>query len=522
MNNTNRMGILVVAALMSASACGASDDEPPKGPRTTVMISDTHMGLGRDSEKKWEPTEDFRWPGALQGFLAYASKTYGDSIDLLVLGDFLELWQPPPDIECGSPSADLGCSPDKLAKIAARVVSAHSTELQTLKQFSQRGDNRLILLPGNHDSGLLLPEVWDLLQQPLDVASGRVKREPDGTWQSADKLVFAEHGHQIGRDANKYANWPTITTQHNAATFVVRPWGERFVQKIFNEVEREYPMIDNLSPESLGVRYRIADKGLLSAASDGARFLLFNIFETSLKQKSRALGDQCAASGQPCPARPEGKRWDVTYARSLGDRLAVAALDPSDPFRQFLDSGSEDAKAIRDELAQQIKATGDDALSEEEIVQLCDQAAIRSALRCEPREAGAFAQSILYSKEAVLRKHLVARKLASKSVAFYVYGHTHQLETPWDIKVGGSRYIQVANTGAFQRLIDEEQFKARLAARNIQPAQALKSLTHDDMPACYTYVVVTHKDDPQMKTLRWYQPEGAAGVSVEVGDQRCE
>jgi UDP-2,3-diacylglucosamine pyrophosphatase LpxH len=487
------------------------------------MISDTHMGLGRVSEQKWEMTEDFRWPEALQEFLGYASRTYGDSIDLLVLGDFLELWQAPAGLECTSPAAELGCSPTELALIAARVVKAHASELQALQVFSKRGENRLILLPGNHDSGLLLPEVWELLKQPLDVASGRVTLATDGTWQSADKRVFAEHGHQIGRDANKYANWPAITAKRDAGTFVVRPWGERFVQKIFNEVEREYAVIDNLSPESLGIRYRIAEKGRLTAAGDAARFLMFNLFETSVKQKAQVLGDEYAAGGASGQPRPAGQRWDIAYARSLGERLPIAALDPGDPFRQFLDGGSEEAAAIRAELAEQIKRReGEDALSDAEIVQLCDHAAIRGSLQCERPQAGAMFERLLYSKEAVLRKHLVSRKLAEKDVAFYVYGHTHQLETPWDINVGGNRLIQVANTGAFQRLMDEKQFKARLAARQLAPEQALRSLTHDDMPACYTYVVVTRKDKPRMQTLRWHQPDNAAGQSVGVGDKRCE
>ena len=103
-----------------------------------------------------------------------------------------------------------------------------------------------------------------------------------------------------------------------------------------------------------------------------------------------------------------------------------------------------------------------------------------------------------------------------------MYGHTHQLETPWSIEVNDNRFISVANAGAFQRLIDEPGFKARMTARNIPPNEALRTLTHDDMPACYTYVVVTRTGTPQMQTLRWYQPVDFQGISIEVGDARCK
>ena len=510
---------LAAALLLSWSSLAAALEQPPA--RTTLMISDTHMGLGKVGQR-WEPTEDFRWSEALQGFLQHASASYGDRIDLVILGDFLELWQVPADMRCAAPAGDLGCTPAEMVKIATRVIDAHALDLQSLREFSERGDNRLFVLPGNHDASMLLPEVWKLLEKPLNTTSGRVTLEKTGVWQSADKLVYAEHGHQIGSDANRYAKWPQITAIRSSETFVVRPWGEQFVQAIFNSVERDYPIIDNLSPESAGIRYRIADKGYPAAAKDVARFFMFNLFETSLKQKAQILGDECEGGDEPCEPAATAERWDLDYARKLGSALPIAALAKDDPFRQLLEEKTDYGKQLRAELQRRVDASDPkDSLSREEILQLCDQAAIRGELTCQPPHLGATISSLLYSKESVLRKHLVDRQLAGKGVAFYVYGHTHQLETPWPIRIDGSSSIEVANTGAFQRLVDEAGFKRRLAKRRISPEQALRMLTHQDLPACYTYVVVTRKATVDMQTYRWYQEDGAKGLRVDVGDSRC-
>ncbi len=79
--------------------------------RPLVVISDLHIGLGRDAAGKWIPTEDFRWTGALQGFLAQISRDGKDQVDLVIAGDLLELWQRPDDIKCtgDGPIGEISC-----------------------------------------------------------------------------------------------------------------------------------------------------------------------------------------------------------------------------------------------------------------------------------------------------------------------------------------------------------------------------------------------------------------------------
>src|SRR6188768_2247437 len=87
-----------VAFLWTGLALSFALGAEPAGvpaPRPVVIISDLHMGLGRNAAGEFHRTEDFRWPSALRGFLSAVSKEGGVRVDLVIAGDFLELWQRP-------------------------------------------------------------------------------------------------------------------------------------------------------------------------------------------------------------------------------------------------------------------------------------------------------------------------------------------------------------------------------------------------------------------------------------------
>jgi hypothetical protein len=128
----------------------ASFVPPPESrqPRLLTFISDLHFGLGRQANGQWSPKEDFRWGNALAGFLDELGARGAHHVDLIIVGDFLELWQPPPEIRCEGLGADTGCTIFEMVRIAQAVVSAHSNELTLLRDFSKRGENRNSYHPG--------------------------------------------------------------------------------------------------------------------------------------------------------------------------------------------------------------------------------------------------------------------------------------------------------------------------------------------------------------------------------------
>lgn len=508
-----------------AALASAPFREPPAGKRLLVFVSDFHMGVGKKAGGSWDPTEDFRWHGALGGFLDEVTRRGADKVDLVIVGDFLELWQPPAAIPCrgptsapGSTDPDLGCSVTEAAQLATHVASQHATALASLREFSNRGENRVRIIPGNHDAALLLAPVWKALDGALGTSSGRVELVTSGLWSSRDGRVVAEHGHQIGADVNRFDEWPSITRVRDGAEYLIRPWGERFVQEIFNAEEAQYPIIDNLSPEAAGARYRMQDRGAWRSMADMARFIRFNLFETSLAQKASVLGPPAPGAERP--------KWDVKVGRAMGYRLFADALDPGDPFRKTLLEDHPDSRALREQLDS--VARDSNAVPDGEVRQLCDQIAIRTGRdgpRCQPAQLGMLAEKLLASREWVMREHLEKRLRERPNMRYFIYGHTHHIEAPWKVLAPGVATVpvMVANSGAFQRLVDEPGFMRRTKAMGLTAGEGLARLVPEDLAPCYGVVLVSYdKELPSMATKFWWMEEGGKGAFVEVGDARCQ
>lgn len=109
-------------------------------------------------------------------------------------------------------------------------------------------------------------------------------------------------------------------------------------------------------------------------------------------------------------------------------------------------------------------------------------------------------------------------------MSVFVYGHTHTLQCPTEVTTKGGRIVTVANTGAFQRLIDDEKFIAAAAKKNLTPQDGLRRLTlEDDLPPCYSAVLVTYTNGiPVVKVQNWFMAESdTAGMFLDPGDCRC-
>jgi UDP-2,3-diacylglucosamine pyrophosphatase LpxH len=479
-------------------------------PRYRAFVSDLHLGIGRKPDGHWQATEDFRWPRALDGFLNEISLKGNGKTDLVIVGDFLEMWQPPSLIRCAGVSADLGCTLDEMAQLSAIIAEQHQVALDALRSFAEREDNRLHIVPGNHDSTLRYERVWAPIGRRLNSSSGRINLVLDGVWASPDGKIVAEHGHQIGLDVNRYDTWPRVVQNHKGVDYVMRPWGELFVQKLFNEQEETYPIIDNLSPESAGARYRAADRGTWGSAADIGRFLLFNLLETSSKQQAAMLG-----------ASPDGKvEWDITLARTRGADLIIEALSPGDPFRVELEIGGTQVDAIKSQLSALVNDAN--RLPDQEVSHLCDLVRDHGKTElCTDRDLGAAAQNVFISKSRIMARHLEGRQKQFKAIQLFVYGHTHQYELPWGVEIEAG-IVVVANTGAFQRLVTDEEFRKSLGT--MSPQEGLRRIALEQLAPCYTAVLVPPiplGGSPRPQVLAWHMPENGTGELLSPTERKC-
>ena len=167
-------------ALTSTSTNAAADDWPasplpPAGPRHVVFVSDLHMGVGIDPEGggqsttspplrnwenttgfRWHRTEDFRWHREFGDFLWKLDSLLGASIDLVILGDFLELWQSldtaaaagkdeqKADCDYSEISKDLGCTEAEAVRRVKRVLCQHD---YVFRQLAERHHGSSQALP---------------------------------------------------------------------------------------------------------------------------------------------------------------------------------------------------------------------------------------------------------------------------------------------------------------------------------------------------------------------------------------
>jgi len=176
-------------------------------------------------------------------------------------------------------------------------------------------------------------------------------------------------------------------------------------------------------------------------------------------------------------------------------------------------------------------AANPDRLSDDEVRMLCDQIAIRKKMSkdggtevtlCVDETLGSLAERALYSRSHVVQRHLQARQEQFPRMRTFIYGHTHQYEKPWPASLNYGIAVSVVNTGAFQRLINEAGFLRRLAGRT--PQEGLRTMTSDELPACYTAVVVPSDETgwaaPEL--IAWHMEEDGVGAITDVEGSICQ
>lgn len=503
--------------------------QPAPAPRTTVVLSDLHLGAGRDGAD-WDRYEDFRWAEEFTAFLAALNPEARGPVDLVLAGDAFELWQGR-DGRCPSvpERRDLGCSADEALARIGRAIAQHGVELAALQRFAQVPGNRLVVLPGNHDAALLFPAVAEQLARAVPAA----RLEAKGWWVSEDGLTMVEHGQQIGEPnaLNSFEGWPSPFLQEKSwwcfwgsgTPHLRRPWGEQFVVEFYDAWEDRFPVIDNVTEELAGAKLAMKALGVpktLAATSDLVRFFFFDV---SLSQLAQGLGGE----GGKMPT------WDIARLRQGGDAALAEALPPEDPLVDLLRSG-----ALAPALQNGKLGAALDAFDDAQLRALCDKEHLnREARRRKGEELklpcpalgnlggdgggggslgegdgtlGAAVLALAGGEGRALEKRL--RKLraeSGKDFLTYVYGHTHAVREPWMAITQGDWNPYALNDGAWQRVVTP----AQVAAFGATPAAAQAFLTRqpEQLPPCYTFAWLPNGQPDARAVRSWRQVNGAWG-----------
>ena len=513
-----RLVLLVLTVAVSAVPLHAQTAGGPA--RRVVVMSDLHLGEGRGPDGAWSPFEDFRWADDLGGFLA-ALADESEATDLVLNGDTFELLQAG-DGACAYDDPALGCSETEALARLDRVLAAHRGEIAALAAFAAAGDNRLVLVPGDHDAALLFPSVGRRAVEAFAAAPGRVSLAADGFWRSADGLVHAEHGHQIEHRADRFEGWPAPFVTRSGQRHLTRPWGQSVVQALYDRHEPRFPIVDNLAEDGAGVREALSAAGLDDAGAAAPDLLRFLLFRMSWQQFRMDLdrGDV------------EPPAWNLAEVRAAGPRFLVDSLADDDRFKplaaQALDAGRLTALM--------------EGLSDDELTAICDhRAALRRARRrferiltqldptgpplaeC-PRNPETAAPRFEYfwrSRDRVFGRHL-EQMTDPRPVAVLVHGHTHladyrqgnftRVEAGRTYVVDGFSPVRgaatpvVINGGAWQRTVTPRQLDEHRRRRGVSEAELLESLQPEQLPPCYSFVQIDpYTDQPDPPVVRYWR-----------------
>ena len=512
------LGFLVVAVAMSAFPARAQTAGDP--PRRVVVMGDLHLGAGRGADGAWSPYEDFRWAEDLQAFLATLAAEGGPT-DLVLNGDTFDLLQAG-EGACVYDDPALGCSEAEALARLDRVLAGHRDEVAALAAFAAAGDNRLVLVPGDHDAALLFPAVGERAVEAFAAAPGRVSVAGDGYWRSADGLIHAEHGHQIEHRADRFERWPAPFVTRSGRRHLTRPWGHRVVQDLYDRYEPRFPIVDNFAEDGAGVREALSAAGVDDAGAAAPDLLRFLLFRMSWQQFRMDLdrGDV------------EPPVWDLGEVREAGPRFLVESLADDDRFKPL-------AAHARDAGGLTALMTG---LSDDELTAICDhRAALRRARRrferiltqldptgppvaeC-PRTPETAAPRFEYfwgSRDRVFGRHL-ERMADPRPVAIMVHGHTHladyrqgnftRVEAGRTYVVDGFSPVRdaatpvVINGGAWQRTVTPRQLDEHRRRRGLSEAELLASMRPEQLPPCYSFVQIDpYAGRPGPPVLRYWR-----------------
>lgn len=528
--------ISIVPSLGQAAQCTIRDDS------VQIYISDSHIGtggrcVGQGCRGGWHNMEDFRWHDDFRQFINYLEKEISKPIDLVMVGDSFELWQDMAGIPCKDDGqrSNFGCNAAQAKKRIEKVGEKHREVFKILSDFvGPDKDNKIIMLPGNHDAALAMNTVASTVKKQFTVgAQTNVCVDEDGILRGKD--IFVEHGHQLEGDPNRYykplnGTIECIDSDGKAAScndndvFIRRSWGENFVQNYFNKYENIFPVIDNYSTEGAGMPDGV-EKGFKASSlpeksSAILGFLSFFFTKQTYEHIVFGLGSEEGVT-TVCRDGNNEKCINVEKMGKLTVTDKIFSKLPEGPYEilQFIFEATPKPDVntpltLKDVYAyySTIDASALAAL-DNMLVATCsywNQKGGGGDIKCDYNntQMGGTGLAIIkqwfneiidpdYDKIVEHVKH--REEQFRDEFKYFIYGHTHFAEQRKESDK------MILNTGAWQRVTDPSSIERIIKNKcgGLSKEDCFRTMTPDKLTPCYSFVAseLGHHTTP---TLFWW------------------
>lgn len=234
--------------------------------RWLIVISDLHASEG--ALEDFDQELEAHFAAFLASFAQRSAPT-----ELVINGDFLDFVQASPssgpDLERTTEEGIPLCFAETQSSEKFRAIQrAHPRLFTALAEFlGARRDNRIVILPGNHDPDFFWPDVRAQFRAAVSPAPGQLEFCLSRAYRPFSWL-WIEHGHQYDPInsfvVNGVERWseecPPIFVESlaqssgNAVSRLYECTGTRFMIRFLNRLDARYPYVDNVKPFSRFLR----------------------------------------------------------------------------------------------------------------------------------------------------------------------------------------------------------------------------------------------------------------------------
>jgi len=221
-----------------------------------IVVSDLHLSTD-DYLDDFYSDEEFSQMLKLVG--------NNEATTLIFNGDTIDFLQSSPDESNSLHNriSSIYCDSESAVSMLERVHKRHNAFFDSLSEFLNNPEDRIVILKGNHDAEFAFESVRNKFVQII----GEQYRDriifPEYGYYIEEKGIYIEHGNQYDK-LNSFSNFQMPFADLKKKRIEL-PFGSILVRTLWNRLEKSFPFIDKIRPMTSSISLAIAQRPLFWA-----------------------------------------------------------------------------------------------------------------------------------------------------------------------------------------------------------------------------------------------------------------